>query len=163
MQKLEDSRVLSNRPADRWVRTLARRRRKPDLWAILVVERGDVPAVLLAQDLPARQLFEKRSLSGEPGVELDDPLVGLLGEEVRVEAPHDGSVGVGSLVEICYQGDDSTSTYLFGSIEERHDGTVDLSPNSPLGVALGGAKAGDTVSFTNPAGQEVSVDVVNVD
>lgn len=86
-----------------------------------------------------------------------------LDRAVIVEAPHDGSVGVGSLVEICYQGDDSTSTYLFGSIEERHDGTVDLSPNSPLGVALGGAKAGDTVSFTNPAGQEVSVDVVNVD
>ena len=43
-----------------------------------------------------------------------------LDRAVIVEAPHDGSVGVGSLVEICYQGDDSTSTYLFGSIEERN-------------------------------------------
>ena len=72
------------------------------------------------------------------------------------------SVAVGSLVEVRFSGANDTETYLFGSIEERHGDTVDVSPTSPLGVALGGAKDGDTVSYTNPAGDEVSVDVVTV-
>lgn len=79
-----------------------------------------------------------------------------------VEAPHDGCVGTGSLVELKYGGSDEIETYLFGSIEERHEGTVDLSPKSPLGLVLAGSKSGDTVTFTDPAGHEVSVEVVNV-
>lgn len=79
-----------------------------------------------------------------------------------VAAPDDGCVGVGSLVEVRFSGATDTETYLFGSIEERHGDTIDVSPTSPLGVALAGAKGGDTVSYTNPAGDEVSVDVVTV-
>lgn len=79
-----------------------------------------------------------------------------------VEAPTDGCVGTGSLVEVRFSGSDNTETYLFGSIEERHGDTVDVSPTSPLGTALAGAKSGDTVTFTDPAGNDVSVDVVTV-
>jgi len=81
---------------------------------------------------------------------------------VIVEPPNDGTVHTGALVELRYEGDSDSQTFLYGSIEERHDGAVDLSPSSPLGTALDGAKAGDTVSFTNPAGASVSVDVVSV-
>ena len=89
-------------------------------------------------------------------------LTHTLDKATIVEAPQDGCVGIGSLVEVRFPGSTDTETYLFGSIEERHGDTVDVSPSSPLGVALGGAKGGDTVSFTNPAGDDVSVDVVTV-
>lgn len=81
---------------------------------------------------------------------------------VIVEPTDDGTVHTGALVELRYEGETDTETFLYGSIEERHDGTADLSPSSPLGMALVGAKAGDTVSFKDPAGHSVSVDVVNV-
>jgi len=74
------------------------------------------------------------------------------GEEVRA----------GSVVEIRYEGDDSSETYLLGSIEERHDELEVISPGSPLGQALMGAKPGDTVGFEAPNGNTLRVEVVSV-
>ena len=90
-------------------------------------------------------------------------LTRTLDKAVIVEPSHDGTVHTGALVEICYEGEEKTETFLYGSIEERRDETTDLTPDSPLGAALAGAKAGDTVSFTTPDGRSVSVDVVCVD
>ncbi len=73
-----------------------------------------------------------------------------------------GAVAAGSVVEIRYAGDESTDRYLLGSIEERADLDV-ISPGSPLGKALMGAKAGDTVSFEAPSGATLQVEVVNVE
>ncbi len=72
-------------------------------------------------------------------------------------------VGAGSVVELRYEGDDDTEKYLVGSIEERREGLDNLSPGSPLGEALMGASAGDTVSFETPAGGSLSVEVVSVE
>lgn len=83
-------------------------------------------------------------------------------EAVIVEKTDDGTVQTGTVVELRYPGDDETEKYLYGSIEERQEGMENLSPGSPLGAALLGAKAGDSVSFETPAGGELSVEVVSV-
>ena len=67
--------------------------------------------------------------------------------------------GPGSVVEIRYEGDDESERYLLGSIEERHDELEVISPGSPLGAALLGAKPGDTVSFEAPNGNTLRVEI----
>lgn len=89
-------------------------------------------------------------------------LAKTLEEAVIVEAENDGTVRTGSVVELKYEGDDDTEKFLYGSIEERQEGMDNLSPGSPLGKALAGAKPGDVVSFETPAGGSLSVEVVSV-
>jgi len=79
-----------------------------------------------------------------------------------VEAVSDGTVSLGIVVELRYDGDDDTEKYLLGSIEERQEGVEVLSPGSPLGKALLGSSSGDKVSFESPAGGTLSVEVVSV-
>ena len=82
---------------------------------------------------------------------------------VIVEAEGSDQVMVGSVVTIRYEGDDSDETekYLVGSIEERHDDLHVVSPTSPMGEALLGHAAGDTVTYDAPAGP-LSIEVVEV-
>ncbi len=80
---------------------------------------------------------------------------------IIVEDTGGDSVGAGSIVEIRYEGDDEVERYLVGSIEERHDDLDVISPSSPLGSALIGAKAGETVNYEAPGGT-LAVDVVSV-
>ncbi|MCY4632577.1 MAG: transcription elongation factor GreA [bacterium] len=82
-----------------------------------------------------------------------------------VVSPGDGPSGlaaVGSLVDLRFDGDDGTERYLIGSIEERHEDYDVVSPSSPLGRAMIGARAGDVVHYKAPAGQ-VEVAVVAVE
>ena len=79
-----------------------------------------------------------------------------------VEVVNDGTVSLGLVVELRYEGDDDTEKYLVGSIEERQEGVEILSPGSPLGEALLGTKPGDTVSFESPTGATLKVEVVGV-
>ncbi|HEX4490023.1 MAG TPA: transcription elongation factor GreA [Acidimicrobiia bacterium] len=86
----------------------------------------------------------------------------LLRDAVIVEHTSNGEVvAAGVLVELRYEGDDATETYLVGSIEERHDVYDVLSTSSPLGQALLGAKPGVTVKYEGPK-RELSVEVVSV-
>ena len=68
-----------------------------------------------------------------------------------VTAPADGVVGLGSIVAIVYEGDPDSAaeSYLIGHVEERPDSDEVgvMSPSSPLGSALLGAKAGDVVTY----------------
>lgn len=82
-----------------------------------------------------------------------------------VEADSTGQVVPGSVVTIRYEGDgpEETERYLLGSIEERHDDYEVMSTSSPLGEALRGHVAGDTVSYATPAGSTLSVEIVAVD
>jgi transcription elongation factor GreA len=73
----------------------------------------------------------------------------------------DGSVQVGVVVTLRYQGETDTEQYLVGSIEERQPGVTVISPGSPLGESLLGARPGDTVSYEAPGGQ-LQVEVVGV-
>src|SRR5215218_2419695 len=59
----------------------------------------------------------------------------------------DGTVQIGVVVELRYVGDPDIEKYLLGSIEERQPGVTVISPGSPLGEVLLGAKPGERVSY----------------
>lgn len=89
-------------------------------------------------------------------------LQGILQDAVVVDpSAGDGSVGVGSVVEIRFEGDDDTEKYLVGHIEERNDDYEVVSPGSPLGEALLGRKPGEQASY-DVNGNTITVDVVSV-
>ncbi len=81
-------------------------------------------------------------------------LESILNETIIVEAAEDGVAGAGSVVTIAYEGDsdDDAERYLIGHIEERHVELDVISPGSPLGSSLVGARAGDTVQYKAPGG-----------
>jgi len=76
-------------------------------------------------------------------------------------ASSDGTVQIGVVVELRYVGDSDTEKFLLGSIEERQPGVTVVSPGSPLGEALLGAKAGQQVSYEAPGGV-LQVEVVKI-
>ena len=85
-------------------------------------------------------------------------------EHAEVVDPGDGPAdraAVGSVVDLRFEGDDEVEQFLIGTIEERPDDYDVLSPVSPLGRTLLGARPGDVVRFTAPAG-EAEVTVVSV-
>jgi transcription elongation factor GreA len=82
-------------------------------------------------------------------------------EIVEADPASTGSVAAGSVVTIRYEGDPDTERYLVGSIEERHDELAVVSPGSPLGQALLGRSAGDTVTYEAPSGP-LKVEIVAV-
>ncbi len=85
----------------------------------------------------------------------------MLEHAVVVEATDADVVAPGTLVEIRMEGDDDTTTYLVGSIEERHQTYDVVSPSSPLGRALLGRGPGETVTYEGPR-RELSVELVAV-
>jgi len=73
-------------------------------------------------------------------------------EDVEVvTAPADGVVGLGSVGAIVFEGDSDSDaeSYLIGHVEEKpeNDSVSVMSPSSPLGSALLGAKEGDVVTY----------------
>ncbi len=85
----------------------------------------------------------------------------LLDAEIVENVPGD-AVASGCVVSICYQGDDEVEKYLLGSIEERREGLTVISPGSPLGEALLGAKVGASVRYEAPGGS-LTVTVVGIE
>jgi len=86
-------------------------------------------------------------------------LEAMLKSAVVLEGASGDVVEPGCLVDLRYQGDDDVTTYLVGSIEERHEKYDVLSTNSPLGQAILGKAAGDAVTYQGPK-RELSVTVV---
>jgi transcription elongation factor GreA len=85
----------------------------------------------------------------------------ILRTAVVVEGPRGDVVEAGTIVEIKMEGDDDTSKYLVGSIEERHDELDVLSTSSPLGQALLGHGPGDVVSYEGPR-RTFAVEIMSV-
>ena len=89
-------------------------------------------------------------------------LEAMLKEAVVLESAAAGDVvAPGVLVDLRYEGDDEVTTYLVGSIEERHETYDVLSTNSPLGQAILGKGPGSTVTYQGPK-RELSVTVESV-
>jgi transcription elongation factor GreA len=89
-------------------------------------------------------------------------LEGILRDAEIVErGPSDGTVAVGAVVEVRFDGDDETERYLVGSIEEHHAEYEVVSPGSPLGSALMGAAAGESRSY-EVNGNRIGVEIVSV-
>jgi transcription elongation factor GreA len=89
-------------------------------------------------------------------------LAALIENSEIVESGGTDTVQHGSVVSICYEGDDEPEKYLIGSIEERHDDATVMSPGSPLGQALMGARIGDIVNFEAPSGT-LKVEVIDIE
>ena len=72
-----------------------------------------------------------------------------------------GVAGPGMVVEVRYA-DDDNERFLIGSREDTADIPV-YSANSPLGLALTGAKIGDTVSYLLPSGSSMTVELLSAE
>lgn len=85
-------------------------------------------------------------------------------EIVDESGSEDGSVSLGSIVSLRYEGDDEDDTQKFfvGSIEERQGDLPVISPSSPLGQVLIGQKGGDAVEYRAPGGM-LKVHIVSVE
>jgi transcription elongation factor GreA len=77
-------------------------------------------------------------------------------------SPDDNTVSPGKVVTYRYAGDDD-EVFLLGAREIAEDQTdIDVySPESPLGAALLGAKAGETVDFEQPNGKVAKIAIVS--
>jgi transcription elongation factor GreA len=80
-------------------------------------------------------------------------LEAILKTAVVVEAKVTDTVAAGTVVEVMMEGDDESSTYLVGSIEEKDRGYDVISPGSPLGKALLGHAPGEKVVYEAPGGR----------
>ncbi len=89
-------------------------------------------------------------------------LAAVLENAEIVDASDSDRVVAGSIVAIRYEGDDEVERYLIGSIEERRDDLVVMSPGSPLGAALLDHAAGDTVEYEAPGGT-LKVEIVAIE
>jgi transcription elongation factor GreA len=85
----------------------------------------------------------------------------LLKNAVVVEGSAGDVVAPGTIVEVRMEGDDDTTSYLVGSIEERHETYEVLSTGSPLGQALIGHGPGEVVSYAGPR-RTFEVEVISV-
>ena len=79
-----------------------------------------------------------------------------------IETSDDDVVSPGKLVTLRYSGDDESETYLIGLREEKGGEHDVLTPESPLGKALIGRSAGETVATKVPAGR-LEVKIVSVE
>ena len=72
-------------------------------------------------------------------------------------------VEASKIYTILYDGDsdDMAERYLIGNMEEQAEGADVISPTSPLGAALDGASAGDTITYEAPNGS-LTVTVLDV-
>lgn len=82
--------------------------------------------------------------------------------EIVDEVSGGDTVRAGSTISICYAGDEDSERYLIGSIEERLEDVEVISPTSPLGEALIGARIGETVTYEAPGGT-LEVEIVSID
>jgi transcription elongation factor GreA len=76
------------------------------------------------------------------------------------ETPDADEVRPGLVVVLDVDGDEET--YLLGSREDHHDDHDILSASSPMGKAVTGARAGDSVTFETPTGVSVAVTVQEI-
>jgi transcription elongation factor GreA len=79
----------------------------------------------------------------------------------------DGRAAEGTVVTVRFSGEDETETFLLG---DRNLASLDssvthdvYSPSSPLGAAVQGAEAGETVTYKAPNGSTMSLEIVSVE
>ena len=96
--------------------------------------------------------------------ELDARIAAL---QVQLQAPEaDGTpasvAGLGSMVRIRFDDDDETQDYLIGLVEQAGSGVEVITPTSPLGVVLLGARPGDELTYKVASGRSLSVTLVDI-
>jgi len=100
-------------------------------------------------------------------IRLEDLDVRIAGLRAQLSAPAavdsgDDSVQVGSSVGVRFAAGEQPETFLIGLLEQS-SGDVDvITPASPLGGALLGARAGDSVAYRAASGATLTVELVTV-
>ncbi|APE25239.1 MULTISPECIES: GreA/GreB family elongation factor [Streptomyces] len=84
-----------------------------------------------------------------------DELHGRLREAAVAGAPRTDAVGVGSTVTVRFE-DGTETTVQIGEVAAVLDATM-VTADSPLGGALLGHRAGDTVTYVTPQGRTTAV------
>jgi transcription elongation factor GreA len=79
-----------------------------------------------------------------------------------IHAKDDGVIKPGKLVTLRYEEDEEPETYLLGLREERGGDHDILTPESPIGQALVGHLAGETLIAKVPAG-DLRIEIVAVE
>jgi transcription elongation factor GreA len=75
--------------------------------------------------------------------------------------PDDGVVEPGMVVTVKLAGEE-LPPFLLGSREAAGDNDLDVySERSPMGDAINGKRAGDTVTYTAPNGNDITVEILN--
>ena len=90
-----------------------------------------------------------------------DELEATLGMVYVVEPPADGSIGVGSEVEVHISGARGPMRYRLVGRLESDAARRDISIESPIGAAVAGRRAGDVVEAETPGGAR-TVEIVRV-
>lgn len=96
--------------------------------------------------------------------ELDARIAAL---QVQLQAP-DASSGkaaaaeLGSLVTLRFAGDEETQDYLIGLVEQSGGGVEVITPTSPLGSVLLGARPGDQLSYKVASGAIMHVTLLEI-
>lgn len=76
----------------------------------------------------------------------------LTSARVRRDPPKTDAVTPGVEVRLRFAGDEAEERYLVGTLEEQEDDVTVVTPTSPLGRALLGARVGDEITYTAPRG-----------
>jgi transcription elongation factor GreA len=77
---------------------------------------------------------------------------------------NDGSAGPGMVVTVRFAGESTPEKFLIGSREDRGVSKLEVySAQSPLGVAITGHRAGETVSYQLPNGKSMQVEILGVE
>jgi transcription elongation factor GreA len=86
----------------------------------------------------------------------------MLKDATTEPAADDQTVSAGKIVTYRYPGDDE-ETFLLGAreIAEDHTDIEVYSPQSPLGAAMAGHKAGETVDFEQPNGKTAKIEIIS--
>lgn len=78
----------------------------------------------------------------------------LLDQAEVVDSTGSQEVDVGTVVQLRHKGDDEAALYVVGSLEEASPGLDVISPRSPIGLVMIGRRAGETVQYSSPGGEE---------
>ena len=94
-----------------------------------------------------------------------DERVALVEDELAAtqqpsQRPAQDGAAVGDVVTLDFG--DGPEAFLLGSVDEASEGLDVVTPNSPLGQALRGARAGSTVSYTARPNRTLQATVIAV-
>ena len=95
---------------------------------------------------------------------LDERIAGLELEiaESRHRPRVSGVVSLGDVVTLDFGEGDGDETYLIGSVEQAAAGVDTITPLSPLGRSILGARVGSTVTYQPRTGVSLSVTVIAI-
>ncbi|MDQ1720563.1 MAG: transcription elongation factor GreA [Pseudonocardiales bacterium] len=96
--------------------------------------------------------------------ELDARIAAL---QVQLQAPiAQASAGqvaeIGSLVTLRFSDDDENQQFLIGLVEQAGPGVEVITPTSPLGAVLLGARPGDQLTYRVASGTSLTVTLVEI-